>query len=194
MKRFYLLVILFSAGLLITACSSSEELSQDSDEQSTEFQKVDAAEPIMPATDAPDRQPNTEMKSAERDVPVSVQEDPPPPVNAEVTAPAQTPPPAQVPPPAQTPPPTQATPAVQPTGTSMWSVQLGAYKNESGAFELVDEIKPKFNQPVYKTYDAVSGFYKVTLGSFKNRDDAAAFKQEIQARGYPDAFTVEVTR
>ena len=76
----------------------------------------------------------------------------------------------------------------------MWSVQLGAFKNDAGALQLVDEIKQKFNQPVYKNYDPVSGYYKVTLGSFQSREDATRFRLDVQSRGYPDAFIVEVPR
>lgn len=76
----------------------------------------------------------------------------------------------------------------------MWSVQLGAFKSEAGALQLIGEVKQKFNQPVYKRYDAVTGFYKVTLGSYQTRDDASRFKLDVQSRGYPDAFVVEVAR
>ncbi|MBR9978204.1 MAG: SPOR domain-containing protein [Bacteroidetes bacterium] len=92
--------------------------------------------------------------------------------------------------PQQTPPSTTDTHG----GSMMWSVQIGAFKTESGAFSLVEEAKQKFNQPVYKRYDPVTGFYKVTLGSFPAREQAANFKAEVQSRGYPDAFTVEVAR
>ena len=79
-------------------------------------------------------------------------------------------------------------------GAMMWSVQIGAFKAESGAFQLVSEAKNKFKQPVYKQYDPVSGFYKVTVGSFQTHDQAAQFKSEVQAKGYQDAFLVEVRR
>lgn len=93
------------------------------------------------------------------------------------------------------PPPTEEpTQPMTKTGIIMWSVQLGAFKNESGAVQLVNEIKGKFNQPVYKDYDPVSGFYKVTLGSFQTREQASSFKAEVLSKGYPDAFTVEVRR
>ena len=76
----------------------------------------------------------------------------------------------------------------------MWSVQIGAFKSEAGALQLVEELKQKFNQPVYKRYDPATGYYKVTLGSFPTREAATQYKAEVQSRGYPDSFIVEVAR
>jgi hypothetical protein len=59
---------------------------------------------------------------------------------------------------------------------------------------LIEDLKKKFNQPLYKRYDPVTGYYKVTLGSFPTREQAAEYKLEVQSRGFPDAFTVEVAR
>lgn len=89
----------------------------------------------------------------------------------------------------------EAAPSAAPNaGSMMWSVQLGAFKSEAGAFQLIEELKQKFNQPVYKRYDPVTGYYKVTLGSYQTREKAGEFKLDVQSRGYPDAFTVEVAR
>jgi cell division septation protein DedD len=79
-------------------------------------------------------------------------------------------------------------------GLMMWSVQIGAFKLESGALQLFDRVKGTFSQPVYKDYDPATGFYKVTVGSFPSKDAANTFKGEVQSKGYPDAFTVEVRR
>lgn len=180
--------MLLALSLLLTACSSSDELSGTETAQKdedTSFQRVDREEPIIPETEepveievvededvpavekpVPVRTPETEEWEVERDVPEST-----------------------------TPPKTTTEPSVAPrAGTMMWSVQLGAFKHESGAFGLIEEVKKKFNHPVYKRYDPASGYYKVTLGSFQDREHAAKLKTEVQSLGYPDAFLVEVAR
>ncbi|MBN1446443.1 MAG: SPOR domain-containing protein, partial [Bacteroidetes bacterium] len=143
-----------------------------------EFERVDQEESIIPETDEPVDIEVVEddiEHVSEQSVPVRLPEE----QKEEIETPAESAP----------------TPAVSPrAGTMMWSVQLGAFKNESGAFELVEELKKKFNHPVYKRYDPATGYYKVTMGSFQDRDQAANFKMEVQSRGYPDAFTVEVAR
>lgn len=181
-RSWWIILTLVCISLAGTGCSSSEELSNTDAEAAQEdgaFTRVDEEESIIPETEQPveievvEDEPATEPQNVPVNTPAEEQEE----VEETVkeTAPAQ--------------------PAVAPrAGSMMWSVQLGAFKNESGAFQLVEEIKKKFNQPVYKRYDAVSGYYKVTLGSYQSRDDAAAFKLEVQANGYPDAFTVQVAR
>ncbi len=177
--------------LVMTACSSSDEISnadQKSADESGTFQRVDQEEAIIPETDEPVKLEVVE----DEDVPAV--EKPVPVRSAEVETvgePASTPPSRQETLP-DTAPPAQVSPPR--TGTMMWSVQLGAYKSEAGAFQIIDELKQKFNQPVYKRYDPVTGYYKVTMGSFQTREQAAEFKLDVQSRGYPDAFTVEVAR
>lgn len=80
------------------------------------------------------------------------------------------------------------------TGLTMWSVQIGAFKSEEGATQAANEARAKFNQPIYKQFDPTAQFYKVTVGSFATRDEASGYKLEVQAKGYPDAFPVEVKR
>ncbi|PLX32469.1 MAG: hypothetical protein C0600_02485 [Ignavibacteria bacterium] len=181
-RRWWIILTLACFSLAWSGCSSSEELSS-SDAESTQedgaFTRVDKEESIIPETEEP--------------VEIEVVEDEPAaePQNVPVQTPAGTP--ETVEHEVENVAPTQ--PAAAPkTGAMMWSVQLGAFKNESGAFQLVEELKKKFNQPVYKRYDAVTGYYKVTLGSYQSRDDAAAFKLDVQSNGYPDAFTVQVAR
>ncbi len=182
-------LFLFAAMLL--ACSSSDELSSK-DEQKAEdngaFQRVDKEEPIIPETDEPVK---LEVVDDE-DVP---SDETPVPVRRK----AETEPAAVTPPSKQESVPASDVPASPPStapraGSMMWSVQLGAFKSEAGAFQLIEELKQKFNQPVYKRYDPVTGYYKVTLGSYQTREKAAEFKLDVQSRGYPDAFTVEVAR
>ncbi|MBE0645068.1 MAG: SPOR domain-containing protein [Bacteroidetes bacterium] len=189
MKRFSLFLI--SAFLL--GCSSSDELGKTDQQKPDEngaFQRVDKEEPIIPETD----EPVTLEAVEDEDVPTS---ETPVPMKAASTK--ETPPTEAAPPSRQESVPVQAAPSASPTsvprsGSMMWSVQLGAFKSEAGAFQLIEEVKQKFNQPVYKRYDPVTGYYKVTLGSYQTREQAAEFKLEVQSRGYPDAFTVEVAR
>jgi cell division septation protein DedD len=186
-RRYYRLLVLLLSVFMLSACSSSEELDASGHEGKDDdsFQKVDREESIIPETDEP-----VEIEVVEDDTEPEVEAIP---VRTARETPA--PPEKEAPAVQETAPPPAPTPAVAPrSGAMMWSVQLGAFKNESGAFELVDELKKKFNQPVYKRYDAATGYYKVTLGSFQEREQAAAFKLDVQSRGYPDAFTVEVAR
>ena len=161
--------VAFLALLAWIGCSSSEEAGKDtSGQKTTETPSVEARPVSVPAGDA--------QKTME----------PPPPMK-------------EMPPPRQETPSTkddQQTTEQKPQrpGIMMWSVQIGAFKQEAGAMQLFDDVKSKFNQPVYKDYDPVSGFYKITVGSFQTREQAGALKAEVQAKGYPDAFTVEVRR
>ena len=173
---------------LLTACSSSDELGSSETTQKdedTSFQRVDREEPIIPETDEPvkiEMVEDEDVPAVEKPVPVRTPETGE--RAAERDEPAST-----------TPPKTSTEPSVAPrAGTMMWSVQLGAFKHESGAFELIEEAKKKFNHPVYKRYDPASGYYKVTLGSFQDREHAGKLKTEVQSLGYPDAFLVEVAR
>lgn len=189
---FMKVVCLLLTTAALSACSSSDELSgadqqQPAQNQSGAFQAIDKEEPIIPETD----EPITLEPVADEDVPVTEK-----PVPVKAAEPVKQPP---VTPPSrqesmqQTAP--AATPAASPqSGSMMWSVQLGAFKSEAGAFQLIEDLKKKFNQPLYKRYDPVTGYYKVTLGSFPTREQAGEYKLEVQSRGFPDAFTVEVAR
>jgi cell division septation protein DedD len=175
-------------AFIFTACSSSDEMSgtdQPKAEETGSFQRIDTDEPIIPETD----EPVTLEAVADEDVPDT--EKPVPVQSPQPVKQASTPPARQE----SAPVPTSEVPAAAPrAGSMMWSVQLGAFKSEAGAFQLIEELKQKFNQPVYKRYDPVTGYYKVTLGSFPSREKASEYKLEVQSRGYPDAFTVEVAR
>jgi len=186
-RQFMSIMLLLAAFLFIGACSSSDELgsSDETKKEDNSFQRVDKEESIIPETDEP-----IDIEVVEDEEAPDVEE-----VPVRVTAPEtsglkETPAVQE-----EAPVTPQAAPPVAPrSGAMMWSVQLGAFKNESGAFDLVKDLKNKFNQPVYKRYDAATGYYKVTLGSFQSREQAAEFKADVQSRGYPDAFTVEVAR
>lgn len=170
--------ILFLAASLIvttafTGCSSSEESTDDlGAPPQGEFQRIDADDEITPIITDTDATADDELPTTEKNVPTRAPE--PQPAATQETPPAQ-----------------QTQPA---RGMMMWSVQIGAFKVESGAIALVNEAKAKFNQPVYKDFDPVTNFYKVNVGSFSTREQAAQFKLEVQSKGYPDAFSVEARR
>jgi cell division septation protein DedD len=161
------------------------ETGQKQNQEDGSFRQVDKEEPIIPETD----EPVTLEAVEDEDVPPIEK---PVPVRPAVTdEPVSTPPARQE---AQETPPPPAPATAPRAGSMMWSVQLGAFKSEAGAFQLVEELKQKFNQPVYKRYDPATGYYKVTLGSFPTREAASEYKLEVHSRGYPDSFIVEVAR
>lgn len=170
--------------LFLIGCSGSDETKKDetSKEQSGEFKKTDAdVAPPVPKTTIP---PEAEVKKTEQDIPSNEKDLP-------KDVPANEP---EIRKPKIEEYPTQQPPSTQKTAQIMWSVQIGAFKNESGALQAANEARAKFNQPIYKDLDPVTGFYKVTVGSFATHDQASRFKLEVQSKGYPDAFPVEVRR
>ena len=175
MKRgmFFILAAVVITALAMQACSSSEETESTTDQQNPEeYKTVDTRPDVIPTTDQPAKE-TEEIPNTERNTPPKEGQ------AGEQMQEKETPP---------------QTGQQQKTGLMMWSVQIGAFKAESGALQLVNEAKKKFNQPVYKDYDPVSGFYKVNIGSFSKREEAGQFKTEVQSKGYPDAFTVEARR
>jgi cell division septation protein DedD len=183
MKRtpYYLALSLLFSGLLFWGCSSSEETESKEEKQPPrEFKQVEPQKETLPKTDAPDME-KPEMPSTEKNVPADQQNKPDAGQQQRESTPVEKEQPQQQQPHAG-------------SGAMMWSVQIGAFKAESGAFQLVNDAKNKFKQPVYKQYDPISGFYKVTVGSFQMKDQASQFKVEVQAKGYQDAFLVEVRR
>ncbi len=186
MKRisYYLTLGLLCSGLTFWGCSSSEETATKEEKQpAREFKQVEPQKETLPKTDTPDVD-KQEMPSTEKNIPADQQKQPEvKPQTKSVKQSGDTEPQYEQ-------------QQQQQTGSAalMWSVQIGAFKAESGAFQLVADAKNKFKQPVYKQYDPVSGFYKVTVGSFQMKDQASQFKTEVQAKGYQDAFLVEVRR
>ncbi len=180
--------------LLAAGCSGSDEAKKEQKQPSTgEFGTVSSDSTPAPKTPAP-----ADASQKEKELPSSDAENPSANREREQSQnPPQSNPPSQNPP--QSNPPSQ-NPSAPPAGTrtgsglAMWSVQIGAFKSEAGATQCANEARGKFNQPIYKDYDPVTGFYKVTVGSFSGYDQAGKYKLEVQSKGYPDAFTVEVKR
>lgn len=178
MKIFQRISVLFLGVCFIgfVGCSGSDEAkkNEEAQKQNAEFSKTDQGETPTPKTvTPPDVKPvEKELPQTEKEIP---QQQEPPKVTKEESPAMQTQP-------------------TQKSGSTMWSVQIGAFKNEAGALQLASEAKMKFNQPIYKDFDPVTGFYKVTVGSFSTHDQVSKYKLEVQSKGYPDAFAVEVRR
>lgn len=172
--------------LLAAGCSGSDEAKKDQKKTAPgEFGSVATDSTPAPKTAVP-----ADATQKEKELPQSDTEIPP-----AHRDPAQAKNPPSENPPSQNPP--GVTPAggtKTGTGLAMWSVQIGAFKSESGATQCANDARGKFNQPIYKDYDPVTGFYKVTVGSFSAYDQAGKYKLEVQGKGYPDAFPVEVKR
>jgi cell division septation protein DedD len=185
MKRFAIIPIFlcFLAAGYLAGCGASEDASKtETAKPDAPFGKTDKDVDVTPATDQPatDKPADRPAKS-EEDVPSVEKNVPPEPQQQPVVKE----PPAQQ---------QQPVGASTKTGLMMWSVQIGAFKNDAGALQLVNEVKTKFNQPVYKDFDPASGFYKVNIGSFQTREQATQFKAEVQSKGYADSFVVEARR
>ncbi len=188
------LILLLSLAiplLLFSACSGSEETQSADTENQEEFSQVDdESEPMLPEEQSlPEVQrmpeePGTTSQELEQKYPDAqkreTQQQPELPVATREESPAK--------------PALQTAEPAKNTGLMMWSVQIGAFKDEQGAVKLVQEARQKLSQPLYKDYDPVTGFFKVTVGSFTTQEQASRYKQEIRTSGYPDAFTVEVRR
>ncbi|MDH7514962.1 MAG: SPOR domain-containing protein [Bacteroidota bacterium] len=163
--RILSMVILSAWVLCFVGCSPSEEtVSGEAVRAPEEFKKTDDTQTVVPSTD----QPTDSVATQQGKVPARESEsrDLPPPVRSDLPK----------------------------KGAVMWSVQIGAFRAESGADQLFTDARTKFSVPVYKDYDSVSGLFKITVGSFQTREQAARFKEEVIQRGYPDAFIVEVYR
>ncbi|MBI5646017.1 MAG: SPOR domain-containing protein [Ignavibacteriae bacterium] len=166
-----------AAVLFMTGCSASEDTAKENTGTPGEFTSTDKREVVIPATDQPPKATTIDPAPVQ---PATVRD-------AEAAEPEKV---GQPPVPEAA----QAKPEAQKTGLMMWSVQIGAFKSEAGAAALITEARSKFNVPVYKDFDAVSGLFKVTVGSFPTREQASQFKEDVLAKGYTGAFTTEVRR
>lgn len=67
------------------------------------------------------------------------------------------------------------------------------FDNNQNSRQISESIAERFSEeypevPVYKSY--VSPFFKVTVGDFRTRDEAAAFAKEL-SKNYSSAFLVK---
>jgi cell division septation protein DedD len=156
----------------IAGCSGSEETAGGGERAPEGFRTVDKEEVVIPASETP---PDVATEAPPKEAEAAVPQRHPSSAPENADAPQRTKDPVR-------------------SGVMMWSVQIGAFRAEAGADQLFSEVRNKFSHPVYKDFDAVSGLYKVTVGSFPTREQAARFKEEVLDRGYTGAFAVEVMR
>lgn len=193
MKLTTLIPVLIFAFLAapLTSCSGSEEggFAYD-DSTKSEFTKVDESDtPVMP--EEPARVSGSDENPRNSATDLSQPQEKPQGKPKKTTV-DTTPDAYEKPQTGQTE--VQQKPSSTARGVLMWSVQIGAFKDEEGALKMVDEAKQTLKQPIYKDFDPATGFYKVTVGSFANKEDAGRYKADVQANGFPDAFSVEVRR
>jgi cell division protein FtsN len=88
--------------------------------------------------------------------------------------------------------PTDAQPSE--TGQYYFTVQLGSFRDMKNAESLQQKATKVLGQTVNSEYDSISQLYKVTVGKFMFKEDAAAFRESCVKLGYKDAFVTEVRR
>ncbi len=69
-----------------------------------------------------------------------------------------------------------------------YKVQIFATYDETKAYKVRDEAKPKFTEDVYVEY--IPPYYKVRIGHFKTKEESDNFRNLVRDKGYSDAFTV----
>jgi len=72
--------------------------------------------------------------------------------------------------------------------TTLYKVQVGAFKVKSNADNMAKELKDKGYEAIVIYQD---GFYKVQVGAFKDRLNAEALAKQLKSQGY-DAIIVVV--
>ena len=74
-----------------------------------------------------------------------------------------------------------ATPTVTETSSSLYRVQVGAYKNQSNAQKTADKMKAKgFDTMIVKS----GSLYKVQSGAFSKKANAEALRDKLKAAGF----------
>ncbi len=89
-----------------------------------------------------------------------------------------------------------ASPAAVASTPGAWRVQLGVFTEVKGAQDLVDRLKSKgFPDAKFdKVGEAGSPQYKVWVGTFSTKEDAAQAESELKASGFKDTFLTEVAK
>ncbi len=74
---------------------------------------------------------------------------------------------------------------------SGYRVQIGAYKDQAYAEKSAEKARKVLSQKVYVEY--VMPYYKVRVGNFLNRAEAAQYRKQLINSGYKKPFIVETT-
>ncbi len=69
-----------------------------------------------------------------------------------------------------------------------YTIQILATTDESRALELISKLQNQFKLPAY--YKNMASVFKVFVGKFSNRPDAAKFLKVVRKSGFPDAWIV----
>ena len=71
-----------------------------------------------------------------------------------------------------------------------FTVQLGAFSRRSLAFSEMERLDGIFGEAMmfHNEYTNGKQWYKLSIGIFKNKEDAEKLKNEIRNRGFPDAW------
>ncbi|CAK6495138.1 Endolytic peptidoglycan transglycosylase RlpA [Pantoea sp. Nvir] len=81
-----------------------------------------------------------------------------------------------------------AAPAAQPTPTGAFVVQVGAINDAARAQQMAQSLGQKYGVPG-SVENAGNNVYRIQLGGFKNRADAAALQQRLNANGQASFIT-----
>ena len=93
------------------------------------------------------------------------------------------------------------TPEIKPSDTKFsnkiepsktYTVQIGAFRNESNAVNFLNSAKRYVGDGLY--YEKSDGMYKVRVGTFSDIPNARGYNESLQGNGFPDSFVVEIIK
>ncbi len=89
-------------------------------------------------------------------------------------------------------------PRIERPSNPAYTVQLGAFLRPNNALRNQKIARSRFSKyPVYSKFDARSNFYRVSVGKFMTRHEAAHLRQEILkkfSKEYPACWVNYIAR
>lgn len=82
-------------------------------------------------------------------------------------------------------------------GFVVFTIQVGAFGNETNAIRWEEQTKEVLKMPTYIEYDQRGNIYRVTIGTFTSKEQAAEIARDIRDRFptmYRDAWVIESLR
>jgi cell division septation protein DedD len=77
-------------------------------------------------------------------------------------------------------------PAKAPPPGSAWAVQVGAFSKESGASEVLNEMKKMgYSASISKSDASGATFHRVRVAAGKSREEAQRVASALEKKGYP---------
>jgi len=73
-----------------------------------------------------------------------------------------------------------------------YTIQIGAYEQESNAKDMLNKAKSFFSSDAY--YDLKGNMYKVRIGRLNSTDEALSLLSKIQGAGFYDAFITKADK